>query len=237
MSTNVSNRRILMTQALATGGVVGPPSFVYQVDDNSWTGGGTATVTSSANAIGSAFATRRVVVMGRISNGNPYVLTGGTIGGVALDILFSDFATDASNAWFLASAVVPTGTTATAILTFTGGGVVSPISSVFTVDNSQLANPTSVVTSITTAAATTTITGTVAVLAGGSILAICNGSGTSTAPQVTGGTSSPNPSNDGTISNFYSSAHGNGEAVNASATVTETWTGSASAGLLLAAFR
>lgn len=214
---------------------VGPPTFSWTADDNVWTGTGTATITSSADAIGAASATRRVVVIGRISNGNPYVLTGGTIGGVTIDTTFSDNATDASNAWFLASAIVPTGTTATVVLTFTGGGIFGPICSIFTVDNSQLSGPTSPVTAIGIASATTTLTKTIAVLAGGSILASCNGSGTSTVPQITSSTATF--TNDGTISNFYSSGHANGASANVASSVTETWTGSAAAGLLLVAYR
>jgi hypothetical protein len=208
---------------------VGPPIFTYQTDDPAWSG--TSTLTSSAEPIGSAFATRRVVFMIRVGDVGS-TLSSGTIGGVTLDTLIR-IGSDGTSLVYLVSAIVPIGTTAAAVLNFTGS-IFSIVSTTFTTDNAQLASSTPI-TSFASVASGTTLTGSVAVLAGGSILAICIASGSTTNPQITASTAGL--SNDGKISNFYSSGHANGAPANAASSVTETWIGSAATVLALAAYR
>jgi hypothetical protein len=227
--------QLTMTGAGAgAAGLPGPPTFTFQTSANTSCTG--AACTTIALAIGTASPNRRVyvdVTTAPASNQTPYIAC--SIGGVACDINVQvEVSSSNSSGTFLVSAPVPTGTTAVVSLTSTGTAFAFPFVFLYTVDHTTLASITPV-TGGATVATGTSVTGSVAVLPGGSLLVgwDCSGcsssSGSITASDASVGTDA--------TSNFTIAGHVNGVAASAASHVTVGWTTSAEGTLGLMAFR
>jgi hypothetical protein len=118
----------------------GGPSLTYQ--GNVATSVASAVATSSSASIGSAFATRRVIVIvSQWTVGRD--ISSATIGGVTADVIITNSSDGSNNNFGVISAIVPSGTTAVAVITFTTSIFTTPSTEWYTVDSSLLTNPTS----------------------------------------------------------------------------------------------
>lgn len=221
-----------------TGGIIGPPTFVYQGQQNTTSiAGDTATI--AATSIGTASANRRVVILFNI-NGFGATILSATIGGVTCDTISGPLYNDTTNfnIGFMISTIVPTGTTAGAVINFSPGGATGLNFGVpfYTVDNTTLINPTSPTTSGTTLGAVSSITGAVVTLTGSSVLMFCNPSG-----GTPSGTFISASDAGLTTTNSFGVALGgfaNGASASAANHATVSWTGtSVSAGIMMVAYR
>lgn len=157
------------TKTIAT--TVGPPTLTYIGANTVPTGSSPRTITAAG--IGSAVATRLVIVAFTLMEADgSNNISAVTIGGVSATLHVQE-TSGSKCATVICSAVVPTGTTADIVITFASPGYsfLANTAFVFTTDTDDLVSTTPV-TSSAAAASGTTLPVTVAVEAGGFVIAV-----------------------------------------------------------------
>jgi hypothetical protein len=211
---------------------VGPPVLTFA---GTLTGGsnvGSATTFTSASiGTASGFTTRRIIVAISCNNLNGGVVSA-TIGGISATVHVTTSTSNGDAAIF--SADVPTGTTATIVVT-QGGTAFSPVvGGIYSVDDALLVSTTPSTSSANTAGATSLTTGSFTETSGGFVVAANNligaagGTGTSIAGFTADGFGGAgNKEYLGSLTSIGSTA---------SVTVTSNWTTSGAGGLAVAAW-
>ena len=214
------------------------PIVTYQSNpastQTSGSSGGPGPWTVTGVNIGAAYPTRRVIVI-VYGGAGANTVASATIDGGAGPIAANTPVTGGSNAPFsIYSAIVPTGTTATIIQTMTGNFYGASSIQAYTVDDSLLSSPTPVASF--SDAASSPISGSVAKLSGGfEIVAVGWNIGGSKTPDGFSA-SSPSLSNDLSDGTVWILGSANGISAG-TGMATATWTGSANATMMMAAFR
>ena len=166
---SIGNSNVAAAASFATIGSA--PALTFATSVQSTPSGSTATATGVS--IGSAFSTRLVIVMWR-RNFNQ-TMTSATIGGVACSgatggMVDHQDTTGNGGDQGVFWALVPTGTTATIVLTNSGTFFSTPHFTVYTVDSAFLSSTTPVTSFTMGGGPNTGLTATVNVLAGGFVL-------------------------------------------------------------------
>lgn len=142
-------------------------------------------MTASTVPIGSASASRRVIVAVSYDNGtSPSVVSSATIGGVSAVVnVAADDTIQSNSGVAIFSAIVPTGTTATIVA---NGPSTAGIFAVYTVDNSTLTSGTPTTgSSVYAGTNLTTMTTSLTASAGGFVITAWNSSGGTHSPYIT----------------------------------------------------
>lgn len=218
------------------------PPLVSFISNSTPSTASNPTYTTASSNIGTASATRRVIVA--VSGGFPSpgrAITGFNINGVdqtdPTAVITNIPGASSTNGAFFVSAVVPTGTTGVSVsVTFTTTQFGSVGFAIYTVDNSLLTSSTPTTGFNDPGSSRTTGSVTVSATAGGFIITSMESVAGTTGNNISASTETFTL--DAAASNGANSyAHANGIATNASSSVTWSWTGSSVAGLCAGAWR
>ena len=221
----------------ASGGLPGPPTCTYQAGTNSGTNAA-GVVTYSSFAIGTASATRQVIVLiASATTGGLPAITGAVFGGSITATVTNLTSTSTNDITIdVITAPIPTGTTDSLVVTYNRTISTPGQAAVYTVDNSTLSSTTPSVGG-GTVTSSTSMTETVNIANSGTcVLAEFTGFGISNGTQAFAAPNDPTVVKD---SNFGAQlwGHANSVAANASSRVSVSWTTSAEGILGIAAFR
>lgn len=216
---------------------VSPVTMTWQLTANGVSPTGNTESTNNDTIGAAPSANRRVVYAissGDLATGLGYTISSAVFTPNSGSPISADVSTiigrDSITGLYLASAVLPVGTTTTLTITFSGTTFGSPRYSLYTVDNSTLSSPTTPTTNFNTNNPATSVTTTVTTLSGGGLIGFgqaYNGGSSFTAGITT---------TDGAFGNFISGHLSNTSAASPFS-VTLSGTSSNQNSLALAAFR